>query len=177
MALPAQKASIMNITVRLWVISALLVLAPACGKHVPPGKPSTPAKIHAMEPYPVDVAALPRKGNCVLESVNGELAAGTAVSAIGVFLFGGWMGDASGTVPTDARLALATDGVGYSVPLIGDIERTDVARALSQPGLTNARFNVAATLAVKPGRYDMYIVYGAEHPLACPLNAALTVRP
>jgi hypothetical protein len=167
----------MKISERLWVIPLLLVLAPACGKHVPPGTPSKPIKIYAMEPYSVDTAPLARGGNCVLEIVNGELPAGAVVSATGVFQFGGWMGDASGAVPADARLVLAAAGRGYSVPVVGGIERHDVARALEQPGLAHAGFTVASTLAVTPGRYDMYIVHGGETPLACPLNAALTVSP
>lgn len=165
----------MKISERLWIIPALLVLvlAPACGKHVPPGTPT----IYTMEPYSVDMAALARGGNCVLESVNWERPAGAVISPNGVFEFGGWMGDASGAVPADARLVLAAAGRGYSVPVVGGIERPDVARALDQPGLAHAGFTVAATLAVTPGRYDMYIVHGAETPLACPLNAALIVSP
>lgn len=139
---------------------------------------AAPADPRAVHPFAHAIADLQPGGRCSLDIVDGERpvdhqATAKAGDTVG---FGGWVSDGKGQVPLDAQIVLSdAQGQAYARGLVVDVERPDVAKAYGQPGLATAGFNATVTLPVTPGDYDVYIVFGMDPLVACPLKTKLAI--
>lgn len=117
-----------------------------------------------------------RGGNCALDVVNGAPAAGASAEVGSEARLGGWIGDASNKVPTDASLIFVGLEQSYSAPLVAGGERPDVAASLQADSLRFSGFDMRTRLDMVPGTYRLLILHGPSTAQAsCALNATLEV--
>lgn len=169
---------LINRTLELCLLSAALCTMAACQKQDTPAAAAPAALVvdsSALQSFGVDVSGLAAGGNCSLDAVNGLPAGEGAVAAGDTVVFGGWVADVGGQVPTDAKLVLTGPDGQHALPVSPNVERPDVAQALNKPELARAGFNVSTVLAIAPGTYSLHIVMGGESPVACPISAQLLV--
>lgn len=165
-------------------IALLSVLLSACSNgsapSVPPSSAApdgnalpavTTAQAVSTTRFDQKISDLPAGGNCALDAIQGAAATGAAVAVGEDVLFGGWMGDGNGHVPSDAVIVFSSASGSYSAPVTGGGSRPDVAQALSQEKLATAGYDVRIKMDVSPGTYELFIVQGGGSPVACPLGS------
>lgn len=143
-----------------------------------PAAPATPAAAVAkFTAYAAPIPSAPANTQCALDTINAKPAADAAPLAVGSdVVFGGWAGN--GKVQAGNGFLLVLKGAqSYSAPIIADVARPDVAKALSSDGMANSGFNLAVSLAgVAAGSYQLFIVDPADATNACDLHRSTTVQ-
>lgn len=156
----------------------------ACNNGGAPAVPPTPvatqvdAAVSGMAPEVVSVESfgppisdVPKGGNCSLDAIQGAPVPGSAVSVGQEVLFGGWMADGNGQVPSDALLVFSSTAGSYAAPVTGGGSRPDVAQALSQEGLATSGYDIRVKMDVPSGNYELFIVQGGDSPISCALGS------
>ncbi|WP_162404129.1 hypothetical protein [Pseudoxanthomonas jiangsuensis] len=169
----------MRCPVRVAIALACLFLLASCIDHDAAGQATArpPAGAVAAVAYAAPADPLPAGGACAVDAVAGVAADGAVVRASSSASFGGWVADARGRVPADARLVLVGEGPSYALAITAGGSRPDVAEALGNPALGSSGFNLDAYLAgVVPGRYRLSVVYPGHMPTVCALDATITVQ-
>lgn len=177
------QASILELPVRRPILVAIALACPfllvSCIDHDAVGQATAraPSGAIAAVAYAAPADPLPAGGACAVDAVAGVAADGAVVRASSSASFGGWVADARGRVPADARLVLVGQGSSYALAITAGGSRPDVAAALGNPALGSSGFNLDADLAgVVPGRYRLSVVYAGDMPAICALDATITVQ-
>lgn len=174
-----------NITQGTAAAILAVVLLTACGKQEAPTAPApapAPAADQSASAPATEVSeyvlpdGLAGAGYCALDVVNGQPPAGATAVTNSDVSFGGWAADASKQVPTQALFVLKGSEKTYSVPLVVNGDRPDVATALSSEPLKSSGYNLPVRLTnVVPGTYELMVMLGGDNPAVCVLPANLVV--
>lgn len=115
---------------------------------------------------------------CALDGIDGRPAGSVGtIARLKVTTFHGWAGNGHGHALAEALLILRGDHATYAAPLVADIARPDVVRALKQRGLADSGYRVIASVAdVSPGAYALYITDKHATDVTCNLHRTVTVQ-
>jgi len=159
------------------LIPAFILLVAGCGQQDSSAQDVTDPAVSlpkvALEQLETDAAPRSQGGNCSLDTINGQPVATASVGAGEEAIFVGWVGDAEGQVPLEAKLVLTGGSGAYAAPVQTGTERPDVVAALGKPGLASSGFGVSTVLSVEPGTYRVSIVMGAAPVVQCQFDVNL----
>lgn len=152
--------------------------APAASATTQDGGAATPAApASKFATYTAAISATPANGQCALDAINTKPASDvTSLAAGSDVVFGGWAGNGKGQAANGFLLVLK-GAQSYSAPIVTEVARADVVKALSSDGMANSGYNLAASLAgVAAGSYQLFIVAPADTTNACDLHHSITVQ-
>lgn len=138
----------------------------------------TPAAAKArFAAYTSPIPASPSNAQCALDAVNDKSAADAAPLPAGSdVVFSGWAGNGSGQAANGFLLVLQ-GAQSYSAPIVTDVARADVAKALSSDGMANSGFGLTASLAGVPaGSYSIYFAAPQNPSNVCAANRTVVVQ-
>ncbi|MDE1962996.1 MAG: hypothetical protein KGI42_03690 [Xanthomonadaceae bacterium] len=127
--------------------------------------------------YTAAIPATPANAQCALDAINARPAADVApLAADSDIVFGGWAGNGKGQAAKGFLLVLKGDQ-SYSAPIVTNVARADVAKAVSSDGMANSGFNLTVPLTgVAAGTYQAFIVDSADASNVCDLHRSIVVR-
>lgn len=148
------------------------------GQPEAPVAENVPAATQILPPpeFEGDFSALAVVGNCSLDVVNG-IKAGNPLGfrKTDEVTVEGWMSDASGKVPVDAKFILHGAQKTYSIPVSAGEVRGDVAQALKNDALKLSGFRLPLSLSgAQAGEYDLAVLVGAGQ--LCSFNNKLKLE-
>lgn len=165
-------------------LSVLFALAGCSRQGQDDGQPkapmaeNVPAATQILSPpeFKGDFSALTVGGNCSLDAINGvKVTNPLGFRKTDDVTVAGWMSDASGKVPVDAKFVLRGAQKTYSIPVSAGEVRQDVAQTLKNDALKLSGFELPLALSgAQAGEYDLAVLVGVGQ--LCSFNTKLKLE-